>query len=74
MQDAYGKPKDPPQAWRRYMKPVRQMAIHMARQGEIEILRKGVVQDPHAPVKGLIRLARPGTGRPAEPAGPADID
>ncbi len=62
MQAAYGKPSAPADAWRRYLAPVRQQALHLARRGEILILRKGKPVDPHKPVKGVIRLALP---RPA---------
>ncbi len=51
------KASDPPDAWRRYTNPVRQQALSLARQGKIAILRKGKPVDPHAPVKGVIRLA-----------------
>jgi len=54
------KPSDPPDAWRRYLNPVKQQAIHLARQGQIAILRKGKPVDPHAPIKGVIRLAAAG--------------
>lgn len=50
---------DPPDLWRRYLKAVRQQALHLAREGRIVILRHGEPQDPRAPVKGLIRLALP---------------
>jgi hypothetical protein len=50
---------DPPDLWRRYLKAVRQQALHLARAGEIVILRHGEPQDPHAPIKGLVRLALP---------------
>ncbi len=53
------KKSDPPDVWRRYMHAVRQQAIHLARAGRIVILRRGEPQDPHAPIKGLIRLALP---------------
>lgn len=46
-----------PDAWRRYLTPVKQQALHLARQGRIVILRKGKPVDPHAPIKGVIRLA-----------------
>ncbi|MDJ0946390.1 MAG: DUF3253 domain-containing protein [Kiloniellales bacterium] len=59
MQAAHGKAKDPAEAWRRYLAPVRQQALHLARRGEILILRKGKPVDPHKPVKGVIRLALP---------------
>ncbi len=53
------KPSSPPDLWRRYLPAVRQQALHLARQGRIHILRKGKPVDPHAPVKGAIRLALP---------------
>ena len=56
---ARARPSDPPEAWRRYLRPVRQQALHLARLGRIRILRKGKPVDPHAPVKGVIRLSLP---------------
>ena len=53
------RPKDPPDLWRRYLPAVRQQALHLGRSGRIVILRKGKPADPHAPIKGLIRLALP---------------
>ena len=53
------KKNDPPDHWRRYLNAVRQQALFLARDGRIVILRRGRPQDPHAPVKGVIRLARP---------------
>jgi len=53
------KKSDPPDVWRRYMKAVRQQALHLARAGRIVILRRGEPQDPEAPIKGLIRLGLP---------------
>lgn len=55
--EARAKPSDPPDAWRRYLKPVKQQALSLARHGRIVILRKGKPADPHAPIKGVIRLA-----------------
>lgn len=57
--EARRKPTDPPDLWRRYMAPVRQQAKNLARQGRIVILRRKQPVDPHAPVKGVIRLALP---------------
>lgn len=58
---AAGRAKDgappPPDAWRRYLTPVKQQALHLAREGRIVILRKGKPVDPHAPIKGVIRFA-----------------
>lgn len=42
--------------WRRYLPAARQQALFLARRGDITIYRRGVPQDPHAPIKGLIRL------------------
>ncbi|HLS68397.1 MAG TPA: DUF3253 domain-containing protein [Kiloniellales bacterium] len=53
------KPGDPPDTWRRYLNAVRQQALHLARKGEIAILRKGEPLDPHAPVRGLVKLSLP---------------
>jgi hypothetical protein len=53
------KKSDPPDLWRRYLNAVRQQALHLARAGRIVILRRGELQDPQAPIKGLIRLALP---------------
>ena len=55
------KPGDPPDLWRRYLPAARQQTLHLARQGRIVILRKGKPADPHAPIKGLVRLALPET-------------
>ena len=46
---------DPPELWRRYLNAVRQQAIHLARAGRIEILRKGKPVDPND-FKGVYRL------------------
>ncbi|MDA0784801.1 MAG: DUF3253 domain-containing protein [Proteobacteria bacterium] len=57
--DARRKPNDPPDLWRRYMSAVKQQAIHLARAGSIQVLRKGQpVEDP-ARVKGVIRYRLP---------------
>lgn len=47
----------PANAWRRYLQPVKQQALNLARQGRVAILRKGKPADPHAPIKGVIRIA-----------------
>lgn len=61
------KPTDPPDLWRRYLAPVRQQAKSLARQGRIVLLRRKRPVDPHAPVKGVIRLALPeGAGTPED--------
>ena len=43
-------------AWRTLMHPVREEALRLARAGRVVILRKGRTQDPHAPIRGVIRL------------------
>ena len=55
------KKNDRPDHWRKYMNAVRQQALHLARAGRIVILRRGQPQDPKAPIKGVIRLALPGS-------------
>ena len=52
-------PKDPPDLWRKYLSAVKQQAIHLARDGRIQVLRKGQpVEDP-ARVKGVVRYRLP---------------
>ncbi len=52
------KPSDRPDVWRKYMNAVRQQAIHLARNGRLEIIRKGAVADPND-FKGLYKLRKP---------------
>jgi hypothetical protein len=55
-------PKDPPDLWRKYLPAVKQQAIHLARAGRVEVLRKGrPVEDP-AHVKGVVRYRLPEQG------------
>jgi len=49
------KAKDRPDGWRRYMTSVKQQAVHLARQGRVEIVRKGEVADPND-FKGIVRV------------------
>lgn len=42
--------------WRRLMSQVRAAAIRLARQGRVEVLRKGKPVDPNAEIRGVIRL------------------
>ena len=58
--DSRRKKSDPADLWRRYLPAVRQQALHLARQGRIDILRRGARQDPGKPIKGVIRLTLPG--------------
>lgn len=54
------KANDRPDLWRRYLSAVKQQAIHLARAGEIQVLRKGKpVEDP-ARAKGVVRYRLPG--------------
>ncbi len=45
-----------PEDWRPLMARVRREAIALAREGRIEILRKGKPVDPDAGIRGVIRL------------------
>ncbi|MCW8914517.1 MAG: DUF3253 domain-containing protein [Magnetovibrio sp.] len=56
--EARRRPKDGPQLWRRYMMAVKQQALFLARQGRVEIVRKGQVVDPND-FKGIVRLRLP---------------
>lgn len=56
------RPKDRPDGWRRFMTAVKQQAVHLARQGRVEIVRKGQVADPDD-FKGIVRVRLPGTAR-----------
>ncbi|HEY9164470.1 MAG TPA: DUF3253 domain-containing protein [Magnetovibrio sp.] len=49
------KAKDRPDGWRRYITSVKQQAVHLARQGRVEIVRKGEVADPND-FKGIVRI------------------
>jgi hypothetical protein len=55
------RPTDGSELWRRYMNAVRQQATHLARQGRLEILRKGQPVDPKS-FKGVVRLRLPVSG------------
>tara|TARA_R110000787_G_scaffold9988_1_gene34419 strand:+ start:228 stop:515 length:288 start_codon:yes stop_codon:yes gene_type:complete len=46
---------DKPEAWRRFMMPVKQQMLHLARAGMIEIVRKGEVVDPED-FRGVVRM------------------
>ena len=43
-------------AWRRLMGAVRATAIRLAREGQVEVLRKGKPVDSAAEIRGVIRL------------------
>ena len=53
-----GKPKDGPNLWRSYMNAVKQQAIHLAKSGRIEIIRKGEPVDPRS-FKGIVTMRLP---------------
>lgn len=53
--EARRRPSDKPDAWRRYMNPVKQQMLHLARAGRIEIVRKGEVVDPED-FRGVVRM------------------
>ena len=52
------RPSDPPDAWRRWLTPMKQQAERLARSGQLVPLRKG---HPVAPeeARGVVRYARP---------------
>ncbi len=50
-----------PESWNDHMRHVRNAAVHLARQGQIVILRKGKPVDPEN-FKGVYRLALPESG------------
>jgi hypothetical protein len=45
--------------WRNALASVKKAALGLARNGQIEILRKGKPVDPNAPIKGVIRYRLP---------------
>jgi hypothetical protein len=49
------RPHDKPDAWRRFMNPVKQQMVHLARSGKIEIVRKGEVVNPED-FRGVVRM------------------
>ena len=49
------RPSERPYAWRRFMNPVKQQMLHLARAGQIEITSKGVVVDPED-FRGVVRM------------------
>lgn len=56
--EMFRRPKDSDEDWRRYMVPVKQQMVALARQGVVEITRKGVAQDPQD-FKGIVRIRLP---------------
>lgn len=56
--EARRRSSDKPDAWRRYMTPVKQQMLYLARAGRIEIVRKGEVVDPED-FRGVVRMRLP---------------
>ena len=50
------RPGAPAVSAHRWSRIVREEAIGLARAGKVQVLRKGRPVDPHAPVKGVIRI------------------
>ena len=53
--------------WRGFLRQVRAEAKGLARQGRIDILRRGEPQDPSKPIKGLIQLRKTLGSPPSDP-------
>ena len=64
--EAKRNPKDPHDLWRKYLPAVKQQAVHLARAGQIELLRKGKPVDDPARVKGVVRYRLPESGATPE--------
>jgi hypothetical protein len=45
-----------PEEWQRLMPRIRREAALLAREGRIDVLRKGKPVDPEAEIRGVIRL------------------
>ncbi len=53
------KPTDPADGWRKYLNPVKQQCVALARAGRVEIVRKkGEVVDPND-FRGLVKVRLP---------------
>ena len=48
-----------PEAWRRLMPPVRRVAVRLAKQGQVAILRKGIPIADLDGFKGVYRIGPP---------------
>lgn len=53
--EARKRPNEKPDAWRRFMNPVKQQMVHLARAGQVEIVRKGKAVDPED-FRGVVRM------------------
>jgi hypothetical protein len=49
------KAREPDDGWHRYMNPVKQQMVHLARAGVVDIIRKGEPVDPND-FRGLVRI------------------
>ncbi len=49
------KPQDGNDAWRKYLNPVKQQALFLAKNGYINFVRKGEVVEDISKVKGLVK-------------------
>lgn len=49
------RPKDGPNLWRKYMLAVKQQALHLAKQGRLEVVHRGEVIEPED-FKGRVKL------------------
>ncbi len=56
--DVKRKPKDPADLWRKYLPAVKQQALHLARNQEILMIRKGEIVTDFYKVKGLVRYRK----------------
>ncbi len=56
--DVKRKPKDPIDLWRKYLPAVKQQALHLARNQEILMIRKGEIVTDFYKVKGLVRYRK----------------
>lgn len=48
-----------PEDWRRLLGPIRAAAIRLARDGQVEVLRKGKKASTESEIRGVIRLRAP---------------
>jgi hypothetical protein len=61
------KANDPADGWRKYLKPVKQQCVALARANRVEIVRKrGEVVDPND-FRGLVKVRLPRDGEEATP-------
>lgn len=56
--EAKRKPSDPVDLWRKYLPAVKQQALHLARNAQILMIRKGEIVTDFYKVKGLVRYRK----------------